>query len=216
MAYDPLAGFNNTGGYSQYKGLNKYNPYIGPKYKQDDVDVVKLEWVDGMTPENLWDLERSQPQIPAEILKKENCADIGLKEFMISDAQRQSTQRGFKQAGTNEYNLLGYRDFPICPDKGLVDFEKEEEHQEEGKIDYRVVNEQSAKYRYGFQHNPANLGQNLPGSMQVLQQGNQGGEIIWKEKARGNARGSSVSGYYAGWNAIKWADNNMTSNGINQ
>lgn len=220
--YDPLSGYNNQGGYSQYKGENKRNPYKGPQYKQDDVDIVQIEWINGMTPENIWDMKRTQPDIPTQILKSENCEDIGLNSDMMKEAQRWSTQQGFKKAGKSESALLGFRDFTFPSDcsKGRVSHlptsvDSEEPAEGSGIIDYKVVNSESAKFRYGRQDMPPQLGQNLPGSMQVLQQGNQGGEIIWKEKARMNPRGAGSAGYYAGYQSIRWSDNGMLNQGTN-
>lgn len=211
MGESAAGGYLNSGGYQEYKGYNKRAQTDGGS------GASTLEWISGPSPETLFKRDQTQPaEIPIKL--PEPCKDIGLDMAKILLAFTQGPQNGYKTAGFTENNLTGYRDFS----NGLCSTEPRALPHITGapeaiNIDAVDINTESSRFRWGNRDLPANYGSDLPGSMQILQKGHMSGPQIWLEKAKGynGSRGSGAGGHYAGWDAAKWADNGMISNGVN-
>lgn len=214
MSNDPFSGYRNSGGLQETKALGKV--VMTKKDVLEPGDTVELEWITGPSPETLFKRDRTQPlggNLPETMIQPTKCEDIEWTLDKVKKAFVTAPQAGYKTAGFSDAKLTGFRDFVSCG-KGeipIVSGVQVPSESPDGAPTASTVNDESAQFRWGLQAVPPNYGNDLPGSIQLLQKGHKSGQQIWLEKRKGY----KISGPYAGWQSASSAENGMVSSGTN-
>lgn len=222
---DSAGGIKNSAGYLEYHGLNKFSTNTKEDQYFERVRGIRLDYIDGPSPETLFKLS-SKPDISTSFKEPPKPTPIGWTLPVVREAFIKARQSGYRTRTDQYGNLTGIKDFigssnndpgkvlfrsstmPLS-EPGIEPEQKQNEPTTKARINPNIVNEESARYRWGDKLIPPEFGASLPGSIQKLQQGSQSGQIIWNQKHKGDFN----TGRYSGYQSAKYAQNGMVSYG---